>query len=111
MSNPILITLSEQINRQYQQAAEHNQKAMDAEEAAGALLMAAKALVPEGEWEQWLQENVGLDKKQALNYIGYVQDEQEQRIIVQHKFGFLKELEGEERERKMKEIDLSYLNR
>ncbi len=102
MSNPILITLSEQINRQYQQAAEHNQKAMDAEEAAGALLLAAKALVPGDEWEEWLQENVGLDKQQALNYIGYVQDEQEQCVLLQYRFGFLKPLEGEEREQQLR---------
>jgi hypothetical protein len=43
--------------------------------------------------------------------IGILENSEDQMVLMQHRFGFLKPLEGEERDRKLQEIDLSYLNR
>lgn len=110
--NPVLTTLSQQIKEQVQAAREVMQQLVNHEEAASALLTAARKLLPDDdEWQEWLIQECGIEPQEARNLIGILENNEDQMVLMQYRFGFLKELEGEERERKMKEIDLSYLNR
>jgi hypothetical protein len=105
--NPVLRLLSGQIKAQVQAAREVMQQLVNHEEAASALLTAARKLLPDDdEWQEWLIQECGIESQEARNLIGILENSEDQMVLMQHRFGFLKPLEGEEREEFLKNLDL-----
>lgn len=64
-----LTELADSINIQVKAAEEHARSAVTCALEAGQLLIQAKALVPHGGWDAWLQENCDVAPRTARSYM------------------------------------------
>lgn len=64
-----LADLAGRIDSAVRDAEQHARSAVDAAQCAGRLLTEAKALVPIGQWEQWLGENCAVALRTAQAYM------------------------------------------